>query len=228
MTPPIRVLIADDHLIVRKGLRLMLEEMGDSIHLVGEAEDGAAAVRLVGEVQPEVVLMDLRMPGMDGLEALEQIRRAFPQVAVVILTIYNEDALMIRGLRAGACGYLLKDTSQETLYQAICTAARGALVLQPDTMARLLSQIPPRPPALTQTAERALLDLTEREREVLEAVACGERSKEIAARLGITTRTVGAHLTSIYLKLGVDSRTAAVALALEHGVLKRSQSQPED
>jgi len=228
MNHPIRVVIADDHLMVRKGLRLMLEEMGEHISLVGEAADGAAALRFVAEVQPDVVLMDLRMPGMDGLEAIGHIRAEFPQVAVLILTIYNEDELMIRGLRAGACGYLLKDTSQETLYQAICSAARGELLMQPDTMARLLSQIPQRRPSLTHTAGGALLELTEREREVLEAVASGERSKEIAAQLGITTRTVGAHLTSIYTKLGVDSRTAAVALALERGLLKRQQKKHED
>lgn len=228
MNHPIRVVIADDHLLVRKGLRLMLEEMGEPIHLAGEAADGAAALRLAGEVQPDVVLMDLRMPGMDGLEAIEHIRAEFPQVAVLILTIYNEDELMIRGLRAGACGYLLKDTSQETLYHAICTAARGKLLMQPETMARLLSQIPQRSPSFTQPAGRALLELTEREREVLEAVACGDRSKEIAARLGITPRTVGAHLTSIYTKLGVDSRTSAVALALERGLVKRQQKKHED
>jgi len=104
MNHPIRVVIADDHLLVRKGLRLMLEEMGEDIRLAGEAADGAAALRLAGEVQPDVVLMDLRMPGMDGLEAIEHIRAEFPQVAVLILTIYNEDELMIRGLRAGDDG----------------------------------------------------------------------------------------------------------------------------
>ena len=221
MSHPIRVVIADDHLMVRKGLRLMLEEMGESICLVGEAADGAAALRLVSEVQPDIVLMDLRMPGMDGLEAIEHIRAEFPQVAILILTIYNEDEWMVRGLRAGACGYLLKDTSQETLYRAMCTAVRGELLMQPDIMARLLSQIPQRPLSPTQLSGRALQELTEREREVLAAVARGERSKEIATRLGITTRTVGAHLTSIYTKLGVDSRTSAVAVALERGLLPR-------
>ena len=220
MNTPIRVLIADDHLMVRKGLRLMLEEMGGDILLVGEAADGAAALRLIADVQPDIVLMDLHMPGMGGLEAMEHIRAEFPQVAVLILTIYNEDELMIRALRTGACGYLLKDTSQETLYHAICTAAWGELLIQPEMMARLLSQIPSHsfsPPP----SERALPELTEREREVLEAVACGYRSKEIAARLAITTRTVGAHLTSIYTKLGVDSRASAVAIALERGLLPR-------
>ena len=144
--------------------------MGEEIRLIGEAADGAAALRLVGEVQPDIVLMDLRMPGMDGLEVIEHIRAEFPQLAVLILTIYNEDDLMIRGLRAGACGYLLKDASQEMLYHTICTAAREELLKQPNTLARLLSQIPQRPPSLIQTAGRSLLELTEREREVLEAV----------------------------------------------------------
>jgi NarL family two-component system response regulator YdfI len=158
---------------------------------------------------------------MGGLEALEHIRIEFPQVAVLILTIYNEDELMIRALRAGACGYLLKDTSQETLSHAICTAARGELLIQPEVMARLLSQIPARPFSLPPS-EHPLAELTEREREVLSAVACGYRSKEIAARLAITTRIVGAHLTSIYSTLGVDSRASAVAIALERGLLPRS------
>jgi NarL family two-component system response regulator YdfI len=221
MNHPIRVLIADDHLMVRKGLRLMLEELGEDITLVGEAADGAAALRLIGEAQPDVVLMDLHMPGMDGLEALEHIHTEFPQVAVLILTIYNEDERMIRALRAGACGYLLKDISQDTLSHAICTAARGELLVQPQTMARLLAQIPSRsfsPPP----SECLLPELTEREREVLLAVARGYRSKEIAAQLAITPRTVGAHLTSIYTKLGVDSRASAVAIALERGLLPRS------
>ncbi len=215
---PIRVAVVDDHLVVREGLRMMLEVAGKgSFALVGDAADGAAALRLVEETQPDVVLMDLRMPGMDGLEAIEQMRTRWPHIAVVILTTYNEDDLMLRGLRAGACGYLLKDTTCETMFHAIRTAARGETLLQPDIMARILSYTAST--ALIKTPERA--ELTERERDILAGVARGERSKEIARRLGITTRTVATHLTNIYTKLDVDSRASAVAVAMERGLLPR-------
>jgi NarL family two-component system response regulator YdfI len=216
----IRVVIADDHLIVREGLRLILETDQD-IELVGDASDGASAVRLVSEKQPHVVLMDLHMPGLDGLQAIEQIREQWPQIAIVILTIYNEDALMLRGLQAGACGYLLKDISRETLLDAIRIAARGETLLQPQTMARLLSHTST--PAQTSTSSAIYksgeINLTEREQEVLQRVALGERSKEIAAHLGITERTVKTYLSNIYMKLEVDSRASAVAKAIKNGLL---------
>ncbi|HNT77796.1 MAG TPA: response regulator transcription factor [Anaerolineae bacterium] len=211
VTNPIRILIADDHLIVREGLRLILETE-DGFALVGEAGDGAEAVRLAAELQPDVVLMDLRMPGMDGLTAIERLRATQPQIAVVILTTYNEDDLMVRGLRAGARGYLLKDTGREALFNAIRAAARGETLLRPEVLAKVLAHAESPPSA-------GPLALTDREREVLEAVARGERSKEIAARLGVTERTVKAHLTSIYNKLGVDSRAAAIAAAVQRGWL---------
>lgn len=209
-TDSIRVLIADDHLIVREGLRLILETEED-FALVGEAGDGAEALRLATELRPDVVLMDLRMPKMDGLVAIERLHAEQPQIAVVILTTYNEDDLMVRGLRAGARGYLLKDTGRAALFNAIRAAARGETLLQPEVLAKVLAHTEPaKQPA-------GPLALTDREREVLEAVARGERSKEIAARLGVTERTVKAHLTAIYNKLGVDSRAAAVAAAAQRG-----------
>ncbi|MGC9394400.1 MAG: response regulator [Anaerolineae bacterium] len=213
MSDPIRVLIADDHLIVREGLRLILET-AEGMALVGEATDGAEAVRLAGQVQPDVILMDLRMPGMDGLTAIERLRDTHPHIAVVILTTYNEDDLMLRGLKAGARGYLLKDTGRETLFHAIRAAARGEMLLKPEIIAKVLAHA-----AAPEPAPASALELTDREREVLEAVAQGERSKEIAARLYITERTVKAHLTNIYNKLGVDSRAAAVAEAIQRGWL---------
>ena len=210
VSKPIRVLIADDHLIVREGLRMILET-SDDIQAVGEATDGAEAVRLAHELSPDVILMDLRMPNMDGLTAIERLRLQQPQVAVVILTTYNEDDLMQRGLRAGARGYLLKDTDRDTLFNTIRAAARGETLLKPEILARLLSQPESKP--------RSGLDLTDREIQVLKAVARGERSKEIAAQLGITERTVKAHLAGIYNKLGVDSRAAAIAVASQRGLL---------
>jgi NarL family two-component system response regulator YdfI len=217
----IRVLIADDHPVVRTGLRLMLG-MGKDIELVGEAADGAAAVLLVGEMQPDVVLMDLRMPAMDGISAIERIHRGWPQVAVIILTTYDEDDLMIQGLRAGARGYLLKECGLDTLLRSVRVAARGEMLVQPEIMTRILSYTA-RPPLSTSPSpssqEHGSVTLTAREQEVLAGVARGERSKEIALRLGITRRTVEAYLTNIYTKLNVDSRSAAVAIAIERGLL---------
>ena len=221
----IRVVIADDHPVVRKGLCMALEEFGEEIELVGEAADGAAAVQLVEEVQPDVVLMDIRMPGMDGLEALERIRASSPGIAVVILTTYNEDAFLLRGLQAGACGYLLKDCPLETLLHAVRAAARGETLLQPEMVARLLKAragAAASPPAATRAANKPRL--TERELEILTAIARGEQSKEIAARLGLTRRTIETYLTAIYQKLEVDSRAAAVAVALEQDLLRPKEN----
>ncbi|HMA35196.1 MAG TPA: response regulator transcription factor [Chloroflexia bacterium] len=215
MRPPIRLLIVDDHLVVREGLRLILET-DPGIEVIGEASDGVAALRLAEETAPDVVLMDLRMPGMDGLEALARLRRTRPAVAVVILTTYNEDDLLLRALRAGARGYLLKDTDRATLFNAIRAAARGETLLQPEVLARALAAS--NQPGPTSAARRPL-ELSDRERAVLAGVARGERSKEIAARLGISERTVKAHLAGVFNKLGVDSRAAAVAVALQRGLL---------
>jgi NarL family two-component system response regulator YdfI len=215
--PPIRILVADDHLIIRQGLRLILETEED-IELVGEAADGAEALRLCSKLHPDVILMDLRMPGMDGLTAIEQLHHEQPEVAVVILTTFNEDDLMLRGLQAGARGYLLKDTDRAALFDTIRAAARGETLLKPEIMARVLSRAGATPTAIGLAS--SAIELTEREREVLEAVARGERSKEIALRLGISERTVKAYLASIYNKLGVDSRAAAIAVAAQRGLLK--------
>ncbi|HLZ63791.1 MAG TPA: response regulator transcription factor [Ktedonosporobacter sp.] len=228
MMRPIRVVTVDDHKVIRTGLRTMLGEGGEEFALAGEAADGEAALQVISELQPDVVLMDLRMPGMDGIEAIEQIHQRWPQIALVILTTYNEDTLMIRGLQAGACGYLLKDADLEVLLNAIRAAARGERLIQPDIVERLLTHAAraaqvPRVTSPTDPNEKSRgkgrAELTEREREVLMGVARGERSKEIARRLGITERTVGAYIASIYDKLDVDSRASAVAVALERGLL---------
>ncbi len=212
---PIRILLADDHLIIRQGLRLILEtESGFDV--VGEAADGAGALRFCAELHPDVVLMDLRMPGMDGLTAIERLRVEHPEIAVVILTTYNEDDLMLRGLQAGARGYLLKDTEREPLFDSIRAAARGETLLDPGIVKKVLSRAGSNCAAPTFSTP----GLTERERDVLAAVARGERSKEIALQLGISERTVKAHLASIYNKLGVDSRAAAIAVAAQKGLLE--------
>lgn len=215
---PIRILITDDHFIVRQGLRLVLKTAND-IELVGEAVNGEEALQLTAEHQPHVVLMDLRMPVMDGLTTIEQLRQLHPQVAVIILTTYNEDEMVLRGLQLGARGYLLKDTDRETLLNTIRAAARGESLFKPDVVQRALSvqTASPSPRKTTQSTDS--VELTPRELEVLQAAATGERNKEIALRLGISARTVKAHLTSIYNKLGVDSRGAAIAIAAQKGWL---------
>ncbi|HET6822951.1 MAG TPA: response regulator transcription factor [Anaerolineales bacterium] len=210
---PIRVMITDDHLIVREGLRLILETAED-IEIVGEASDGAECLRLVPECKPDVILMDLQMPRMDGITAIGRLRSEHPEIAIVILTTFNEDELMIRGLQAGARGYLLKDTNRENLLDTIHAAARGETLLKPEILARVLAA-----KSSSATASPTDSTLTEREREVLQAAARGERNKEIAYKLGITERTVKAHLASIYQKFNVDSRAAAVAVAAQKGLL---------
>ncbi len=216
--PEIRIVVADDHLVVREGLRFMLEEADEGFVLVGDAGDGATALDVVGKVQPDVVLMDLRMPGMDGLEAIKRMRAAWPHIAVVILTTYNEDDLMIHGLQVGACGYLLKDTDRATLFRAIRAAARREMIVQPEVMARILSHAAHGVSSPANNTRRET-NLTERELEVLESLVRGERNKEIAMRLGVTERTVRAHLSTIYMKLNVDSRSQAVAVAIERGLV---------
>lgn len=213
----IRLLIADDHLIIRQGLRLILETE-DDFEIVAEANDGAEAVRLCAEHNPDVVLMDLRMPGMDGLTAIEKLREKQSEIAVVILTTFNEDELMLRGLQAGARGYLLKDTDRVALFDTIRAAARGETLLKPEIMARVLSLAGDTRQILK--GSQSIIELTEREQEVLEAVARGERSKEVALHLGISERTVKAHLANIYEKLAVDSRAAAISVAMQKGILK--------
>lgn len=229
----IRVLVADDHPIVREGLRLLLET-NPHFSLVGEAEEGGAAVRLSKELRPDVVLMDLRMPGMDGLEAIERLRIEMPQMAIIILTTYNDDELMVRGLRAGARGFLLKDVTPSNLFRTIQSAAGGEMLIQPEFIQRALAynyatSSNSNPVSSTikhpSTRQSTGVGLSQRERSVLTGLARGERSKEIARELGISERTVKAYLTSIYTKLGVDSRAAAVAVWLEQRFLDLSQSE---
>ena len=210
-----KIIIADDHLIIRQGLRLILE-IEEEFEIIAEASDGAEAVDLCAKHHPDVVLMDLRMPGMDGLTAIEKLRETQPEIAVVILTTFNEDDLMLRGLQAGAHGYLLKDTDRSALFDTIRAAARGETLLKPEIMARVLATAKGGQSASTTDKD---ISLTDRELEVLQAVARGDRSKEVAVQLGISERTVKAHLGNIYSKLGVDSRAAAIAIAAQKGLL---------
>jgi DNA-binding NarL/FixJ family response regulator len=211
MSPVVRVVIADDHPVVRAGLRGMLEPELD-IEVVAEAADGQEAVSLVGRFEPEVVLMDLQMPELDGVAATQQIRDRHPETNVLVLTTYDTDADITRAINAGATGYLLKDAPRQDLFDAIRAAARGESVLTPVVASRLMNK-------MRGPAEELL---SEREIEVLTRVADGKSNKEIASNLFISEATVKTHLVHIFGKLGVDNRTAAVTTALERGIIRLS------
>jgi DNA-binding NarL/FixJ family response regulator len=205
---PIRILIADDHSVVRQGLRMFLQ-LDSELDVVGEASDGAEARRLAGELAPDVVLMDLLMPVMDGIAATEAIRQALPDTEVIALTSVLEDASVVAAVKAGAIGYLLKDTKADDLCRAIKAAAAGQVQLSPEAAARLVREVraPERPEALT-----------ERETDVLRLLAEGKANKEIAQALAIGEKTVKTHVSSILSKLGVQSRTQAALYAAQIGL----------
>ncbi len=209
MSATIRVVIADDHPVVRTGLRGMLETQTD-IEIVGEAENGEQAVSLAGRLEPDVVLMDLQMPDLDGVSATEQICTRLTDTHVLILTTYDTDADITRAIGAGAIGYLLKDAPRDDLFHAIRAASRGESVLTPSVASRVMEQM--RAPGHTT--------LSGREIEVLTEVADGKSNKEIAEALFISEATIKTHLIHIFSKLEVDDRTAAVTVALERGVLR--------
>ncbi|ASR47373.1 DNA-binding response regulator [Paenibacillus kribbensis] len=211
-----KILIVDDHWVVREGLKLVIET-NDSYEVVGEAEEGETALALVEELRPDVILMDLYMPHMSGLETMKALKEKQNKTPIIILTTYNEDDLMIQGLSLGAKGYLLKDTSRENLFRTIESALRGETLLQPEITARVFANTSKKESEREQREDTSIL--TEKEILILQSVARGLRSKEIAFDMGISERTVKAHLTNIYNKLGVDSRSEAVAVSLERGIL---------
>jgi DNA-binding NarL/FixJ family response regulator len=205
---PIRVLIVDDHPVVRAGIEGMLASQPD-LEIVGQAADGGGAVALCADLHPAVVLMDLRMAGMDGVAATRAIKSRFPAIQVLVLTTYDSDADILRAIEAGATGYLLKDTPREQLFQAIRAAARGEAALAPAVAARLMTR-------MRAPAEEAL---SAREIEVLALVARGASNRQVGRELHISEATVKTHLIHIFDKLGVADRTSAVTTALERGIL---------
>ena len=208
----IRVMIVDDHALVRSGLEAFLMVQKD-LKLVGQARNGQQAVTLCGEAQPDVVLMDLLMPGLSGIETIGQIKRQFPHIRCIALTSYKDEELVQGALQAGAIGYLLKDVSSDDLAQAIRSAHAGRPALAAEA-AQALIQMSLKGPAVGS-------DLTDREREVLGLMVEGINNPEIADRLVISRGTVKAHVSSILSKLGVASRTEAVSLALQNHLVKK-------
>ena len=210
----VKVLIVDDHEIVREGLRTVLRQEKD-VEVVGEAGDGERAFAMARSLSPDVVLMDLVMPGMDGLEALKRIRQACPHTQVVVLTNLASDQTVRDAIASGAVGYLLKDVMKSELMQAIRNAQLGRPSLHPEAQRHLMRRV-------STPGERSLADdLTPRERTVLERIAHGRSNKQIASELQLTEGTVKGYVSAVLDKLGVDDRTQAALYAVKHGLVKQ-------
>ena len=209
MTEEIRILLADDHDVVRRGLTALLDG-SEGFAVVGAAADGEEAVTLAGEHQPDVVLMDLSMPGVDGIEATRRLMAARPESRVVVLTSFSDRERILDALDAGAVGYLLKDAEPDELLRGIAAAARGESPLAPKAAKAVLS---------ARAESRPAAELTAREQEVLALLAEGLANKQIARRLGIAEKTVKAHLTSVFSTIGVSDRTQAALWAQRHGLV---------
>ncbi|MBI5841597.1 MAG: response regulator transcription factor [Chloroflexi bacterium] len=206
----LKILIADDHQIVRRGLRLTLEAESD-MKVVAEASDGAEVSALVKKHKPDVVLLDLQMPGQNGIETLKQLRPDFPELPVLILTSFSDDAHLYAALRAGARGFLLKEMDGDDLVEAIRGAAKGKPQLHPEIAKRLMARAP--------MPEDPFESLTERERDILKLVARGMSNKEIAAQLVLTEMTVKGYVSDVLMKLGVSDRTQAALMAVRYGLI---------
>jgi DNA-binding NarL/FixJ family response regulator len=207
---PIRVLIADDHPIVRDGLALILATAAD-IEVVGEAADGEEALRLVERLHPDVLVLDLAMPGVDGVEAIRRLRANGSGAGILVFTAYDTDDRILAALRAGAASYLLKGAPREDVFAAIRTVAAGGSLLPPVVATRLLRHV--------RGDEPEPEDLTPRQREVLRLLAQGQQNKEIAAALGISERTAKFHVEAVLRRLGAGNRTEAAAIATRRGLL---------
>ena len=213
----IKVLIVDDHTVVRDGLTAVLGR-ADDFTVVGEAQNGLEAVERALELRPDVVLMDLRMPEMDGVAAMRRIGEEAPEVRFIVLTTYDNDEYIFNAIEAGARGYLLKDVSREELFQAVRAVHRGESLIQPAVAARVLDRFAQLSRQASKGATRGML--SERELKVLESMAQGSANKEIAASLSISESTVKTHVANIFSKLDVSGRTEAVTQALQRGIIK--------
>lgn len=218
--PPIRILIADDHPVVRRGIGALLASL-DGIDVVGEAGDGAAAVREAQLTRPDVVVMDVQMPGMDGIEATRRLVAALPDTAVLMLTMFEDDETVFSAMRAGARGYLLKGAGQEDILAAIQSVRAGQLVIGPGVAGRLLAYLQgPMVPSVP------FPQLTPREREILEAIALGRGNASIAAALAVAPKTVSNHISAIFTKLQVATRAEAIARARQEGMGRPDPGPP--
>jgi DNA-binding NarL/FixJ family response regulator len=213
MSVPIRILVADDHPVVREGLVAILSTQPD-FSVIGVAATGGEAVEHVTSLRPDVLLLDLEMPQMDGVEALHRLKACGDTVRTIVFTAYDTDERILGAVRAGAKGYLLKGAPREELFHAVRVVHAGGSLLQPVIASRLLQQVDQGPPAPDHEP------LTPREQEVLNLLAQGLLNKEIAVRLGITQRTVKFHVSSLLGKLGAGNRTEALAIAAQHGLVK--------
>lgn len=211
---PVTVVIADDHQLVRQGLRRYLETAED-IHVVGEASGGVEAVEVVSELHPDVVVLDVRMDDLDGIEATKRIRQASPQTGVVILTGHEEERVVLEAVRAGARGYVLKARDADHLVNTVRLVAGGNMVIDPDAAGAVANQLDG-----DAGREPSVGDLTNRELEVLRLLAMGHTNRQIAERLFISPDTVKTHLEHIYQKLGAPDRTAAVAEAMRRQIIE--------
>jgi DNA-binding NarL/FixJ family response regulator len=212
MTPPIRVVVADDHPVVREGLRALLDSL-PQVEVVGEASTGEAAIRETAATRPDVVLMDLHMPGLGGIDATRTIARRHPQVGVIVLTMLDDDDSVFAAVRAGARGYVLKDAERGSLLRAIRAVARGEALLGEAIARRVLTHLNPPPTPDQPEPDPDIGRLTRREQEILALIADGRRNAEIAAQLVISERTVGNHISNIFRKLHVIDRTQAAIRA---------------
>ncbi len=222
-TMPLRVAIADDQDVIRAGLRALIE-MDTDVRVVTEARDGAAAIELARIHRPDVVLMDIRMPGMDGLEATRRITSELPDTAVVILTTFDLDEYVFAAIRAGACGFLLKDGAADDLIRAIKLAAGGEALMSPRSLRRLVDEFASTPPPPTDDPP-GLASLTPREREVLAHVARGADNRDIARQLVVGEATVKTHLANLLAKLHCSNRAQLVVVAYESGLVRRGASE---
>ena len=212
MTDPIRVLIADDHQLVRQGFKALLS-VKDGVEVVGLAENGKQAVKLARSLKPDLILMDLLMPDINGIEATREIKLENPEARILIITSFAEDDNVFQAIKAGALGYLLKDSSPQELMQAINDVCNGRMSLHPNIALKLVDELN-RPPEGKKTDD----PLTEREVEVLKSVAKGLSNQDIASKLIVSERTVGAHVSNILSKLHLANRTQAALYALREGL----------
>jgi DNA-binding NarL/FixJ family response regulator len=209
----IKILIVDDHVVVREGLSAMLSRE-PNIEVIGEAENGAQAIDKADKLKPDIVLMDLRMPEVDGVEAMQRIKQQHPEINFIVLTTYDNDEYIFKGIEAGARAYILKDSPREELFRAINAVYKGESLIEPAIAGRVLDKL------VELSHQGSATDLSRREIEVLELIARGTGNKLIADKLNISASTVKTHIQSIFQKLEVNDRTEAVTKALSKGIIR--------